>query len=403
MRVLLTTFGSRGDVEPLAGLAAALKARGVGVRICAPPDPEFIALIERTGAEFAPGFMGIRDFIAMAKRDPIPLPERATAVMAAQIGAISAAAEGCDIILATGLLPSAAASQCVAELKGLAYVHLSLCPMYLPSEHHAPYEYPGRTHPEGVTDNRVLWRRDVDNINAIFGPAVNGNRTRVGLPAVDDVRGHVFTDRPWLSTEPALWPWEPTDICDPVATGAWVLKDKRPLAPELETFLEAGEAPVYVGFGSLPTHDPKEAARIAVEAVRSHGRRAILLRGWAGLDRIDEGEDVLAVGEVNQQALFGRVAAVVHHGGAGTTTTATRAGAPHVIVPQIVDQPFWARRVASLGIGAAHDGPVPTVESLSAALDVALSPETQACAKAVGRAADEDGSAEAARLLLALA
>ena len=88
--------------------------------------------------------------------------------------------------------------------------------------------------------------------------------------------------------------------------------------------------------------------------------------------------DSFAVGEVNQQALFGRVAAVVHHGGAGTTTTAARAGAPQVVVPQIVDQPYWAGRVAELGIGAAHDGPTPTVESLSAALRTALTPETRA-------------------------
>ena len=94
------------------------------------------------------------------------------------------------------------------------------------------------------------------------------------------------------------------------------------------------------------------------------------------------------------------MAAVVHHGGAGTTTTAARAGAPQVVVPQIGDQPYWAGRVADLGIGAAHDGPTPTFESLSAALRTALTPETRARATAVAGTIRTDGAAVAAKLLL---
>jgi vancomycin aglycone glucosyltransferase len=90
----------------------------------------------------------------------------------------------------------------------------------------------------------------------------------------------------------------------------------------------------------------------------------------------------------------------VHHGGAGTTTTATRAGAPQVVVPQVVDQPYFAGRVAALGIGAAHDGPTPTFESLSAALTTALAPETRARATAVAGTIRTDGATTAAKLLL---
>lgn len=113
---------------------------------------------------------------------------------------------------------------------------------------------------------------------------------------------------------------------------------------------------------------------MAIEAIRAQGRRALVSHGWADLALIDDRDDCFAVGEVNQQALFGRVAAVVHHGGAGTTTTAAPAGAPQVVVPQAVDQPYWAGRVAELGIGAAHDGPTPTTECLSDALRTALTP-----------------------------
>jgi vancomycin aglycone glucosyltransferase len=153
-----------------------------------------------------------------------------------------------------------------------------------------------------------------------------------------------------------------------------------------------------VGFGSMPV--PKDTAAVAIEAIRAQGRRAVVEHGWADLALIDDLDDCFAVGAINQQALFGRVAAVVHHGGAGTTTTAARAGAPQVVVPQIVDQPYWAGRVAALRIGAAHDGSTPTAESLSNALTTALTPETRARATDVAAKIRTDGAMVAARLLL---
>src|SRR5262249_49375585 len=152
---------------------------------------------------------------------------------------------------------------------------------------------------------------------------------------------------------------------------------------EVVAFLEAGEQPVYVGFGSMAMHGAADLGRVALDAARANGRRAILGRGWAELDPGEGPGDRLVVGEVNQQALFRRAAPVVHQGGAGTPPTAALAAAPQVIVPQIVDQPHWARRVVELGIGAAHDGPVPTVGSLATALATALKPETRARAAEV--------------------
>ena len=181
-------------------------------------------------------------------------------------------------------------------------------------------------------------------------------------------------------------------------TGAWILPDERSLPPDLEAFLDAGPPPVYAGFSSVRA--PEDAARVAVEAIRAQGRRVLLSRGWADLALIDDRDDCFVVGEVNLQKLFGRVAAVVHHGGAGTTTTAARAGAPQVVVPQIADQPYWAGRVADLGIGAAHDGPNPTSESLSAALETALAADVRARAADVAGAIRTDGATVAAKLLI---
>jgi vancomycin aglycone glucosyltransferase len=217
---------------------------------------------------------------------------------------------------------------------------------------------------------------------------------------VDNVRDFIFTGRPWLAADPVLCPLEGLTDLDVVQTGAWVLPDDRPLPDGLDAFLDAGEPPVYVGFGSMASYVPKDIGRVAIEAVRAQGRRVVLARGWAHLVPIDDRDDCFVVGDVNQQALFRRVAAVVHHGGAGTTTTAAQAGTPQVVVPQIGDQPQFASRVAELGIGAAHDGPAPTFESLSVALKTALTPETRARAAAVAATIRTDGATVAAKLLI---
>jgi vancomycin aglycone glucosyltransferase len=400
MRVLLSTYGSRGDVEPMAALAVELQKLDVEAVVSAPSDREFADLLARAGVPLAPAFTPVRQWIEAAKRSPIDLPTFAARMVAAQYDAIGAAATGCDAIVATGLMPSAGAAQCVAEMRGMAYLHASFCPLFLPSEHHRPYPYPGHPLPPDVTDNRVLWDLNTKVMNALFGGAINGQRAAVGLPEVTNIRAHVFTDRPLLASDPALWPWQRTGLCDAVQTGAWILPDKRPLPAELLTFLAAGTPPVYIGFGSMAMDTARDAARVALAVVRARGHRAVLLRGWAELAPIDAAGDCFVIGDVNQQALFPRMAAVMHHGGAGTTTAATRAGAPQVIVPQIVDQPFWADRVAGLGIGAAHDGPTPSFDSLSAAVATALALETGARAAALARTVRADGAAVAARLVL---
>ena len=123
-------------------------------------------------------------------------------------------------------------------------------------------------------------------------------------------------------------------------------------------------------------------------------------RGWADLSPVDNGPDCLAIGEVNQQSLFKRVAAVVHHGGAGTTTAAAMAGAAQVIVPQIYDQHYFARRVDDLGIGSAHAAGRPTAASLTVALEGSLQPGVAVRARSIASAMRRDGAQAAAQLLM---
>jgi vancomycin aglycone glucosyltransferase len=182
-------------------------------------------------------------------------------------------------------------------------------------------------------------------------------------------------------------------------TGAWILPDERPLSSELEAFLDAGEPPVYFGFGSIRA--PEGITRVMIESARALGRRAIVSRGWADLSLVDDAADCFSVDEVNQQALFQRVAAVVHHGGAGTTTAAARAGAPQVIIPQHYDQHYWAHRVHQLGIGVAHSAPSPSTESLTIELEQAFPATVADRARSVATGVRTDGAQRAAERLIA--
>jgi vancomycin aglycone glucosyltransferase len=314
MRVLLSTYGSRGDVEPLVGLAVQLRALGAEVQVCAPPDEDFAELLARVGVPLVPIGRPMRSMVRPSSAADVS--RRVAELIATQFDTVAEAAEGCDALLATGMAHFA--SRSVAEKLGIHYVYATFCPFLLPSPHHAPPPavlVPGQPFPPEVTDNRALWDLNAQSFNALHGEALNTHRASIGLPPVDDVCNFTFTDNPWLATDPTLGPWQETSDLDVVHTGAWVLPDERPLPAELVAFLDAGEPPVYVGFGSMPVN--KTAAQVAIEAIRANGRRAILKSGWADLALIDDQDDCFSVDEVNQQKLFGRVAAVVHHGSAG--------------------------------------------------------------------------------------
>ncbi|MFD3468159.1 glycosyltransferase [Streptomyces sp. NPDC058682] len=404
MRVLLVAYGSRGDIEPMLALAEQLRESGTEVRMCAPPD--FAGLVEGAGVPLTPIGPSVREMVrgtvtGTAPQPPEGLAERAARMVATTYEAVAAAAaEGCDAVVATGLFPAASGARSVAEKLGVPYVFVAYFPSYLPSPHHPPFAPMGRPFPPEVTDNRALWDLDAENLNVLFGTGLNAHRATVGLPPVDHFRDYVLTDRPWLAADPTLGPWQEPAELGVVQTGAWFRTGGLPLPDDLEAFLGAGTPPVYVGFGSMPVRDAEHVARMAVEAVRAQGHRVLLSGGWAELAPIDDQDDCFRVGEADHCALFPRVAAVVHHGGAGTTTTAARAGTPQVVIPQMADQPYWAGRVAALGIGAAHAGPEPTAPSLSAALGTALDPKTRARAKAVADLVRTDGAAVAAELLL---
>jgi vancomycin aglycone glucosyltransferase len=398
MRVLLSTIGSRGDVQPLVALAVELRAIGHDVRLCVPPDfREWIEQLAMPVTTIGP------ELRATAKASPsgtsIPPALRRQMVegtVAAQFETIAAAAVDCDLIVGATALQVAAPS--IAEHLGIPYVFAAYCPAVLPSPHHAPpvLAMLGDTPAPATADYRELWSRDAERWNDTWTSALNAKRTTLGMPPVGDVRRYVLTGRPWLAADPTLAPWpDPADVV--FQSGAWILPDERPLAPELEAFLDAGDPPVYFGFGS--NRAPEACNRVMIESARALGRRAILARGWAELSLPEDAPDGLAIGEANQQALFRRVAAVVHHGGAGTTTAAARAGAPQVVIPQHYDQHYWAQRVQQLGVGFAHAGSTPTPATVTSALENALQHGVAAVARSLAAHVRGDGARVAARRL----
>jgi vancomycin aglycone glucosyltransferase len=407
MRVLLSTIGSRGDVQPLVALASELRTIGHDVRLCVPPD--FREWIEGLGFLVTPIGPELRAMTAArpaAGGTPTPFsPERrrqlAEESVATQFETIAKAAEGCDVIVGATALQIAARS--VAENMRIPYVFAAYCPSVLPSPHHAPPRLPpipGQPQPDTTADNNELWVRDAERFNDLFGGVLNSHRASIGLAPIKDVRSYVFTDRPWLAADPALAPW-PDAADQPVfQPGAWILADERPLSSELEKFLEHGTPPVYFGFGS--SRATENINRVMIDAARALGRRAILSRGWADLSVVDNEPDCLAIGEVNQQLLFKRVAAVVHHGGAGTTTGAAFSGASQVVIPQMYDQHYWAQQVQNLGIGTAHASGAPTKDSLTSALERSLRPEVAARARSTAATVRRDGARTAAQRLSAL-
>jgi len=399
MRILLSTIGSRGDVQPLVALGQHLKEFGQDVLMCVPPDfCEWIKGLGITATPIGPELRSTAKTNPMAAR---PTPEQIRQMMegtvATQFETITAAAQGCDVIVGATALQIAAPS--IAEQMDIPYFFAAYCPAVLPSPHHAPPVLPGLgDKPEIMDDYSGLWEKDAARWNMQWRSILNPYRERLGLKPVSDVRGHILTNQPWLASDPTVGPWDHPGDESVFQTGAWIINDERPLDPDLEAFLDAGDLPIYFGFGSIRA--PEEFSRVTIEAARKLGCRAILLKGWADLSLVDKEPDCSAIGEVNHQLLFKRVAAIVHHGGAGTTHAATRGGAPQVVIPQHYDQHYWAGRVEQLGVGVAHTFSTPTTESLASALEKVFQPDVIDRAQTTAKSVRNDGAQVAAQHLL---
>jgi vancomycin aglycone glucosyltransferase len=403
MRVLLSAIGSRGDVQPILALAIELQALGNQARLCVAPN--FKQWIESYGVECSPIGPDLRQLAGSNLRNRPVLPPSeeqrqrlADESVRTQFQVIAEAARGCDLVVGAGALQIALRS--VAEAQKIPYVFAAYCPAVLPSPKYPPPKTGGHfSYSLPEAENLRLWTKNEEEFNQRFGGTLNEERAKIGLGRVPSVRAYMFTDRPWLAADQAIAPAFPPPGMEAVQTGAWMLSDQTELPEDLEVFLANGAPPVYLGFGSMQAYE--ETGRLLIEAARALGLRSILSHGWANLTPSDTGDDCLPIGDVNHEKLFPRVAAIVHHGGAGTTSTAARAGRAQVIIPHNYDQFYWAHRVQQLGVGAS--GPTRdelTVDALVLALRECLRPEVITHAQALAGRMEPHGARIAAERLL---
>lgn len=162
---------------------------------------------------------------------------------------------------------------------------------------------------------------------------------------------------------------------------------------EIDTFLNAGPRPIYVGFGSIVVDDPVKLTNIVFKSVQKAGQRALISKGWGGLgaDEVDVPDNILIIGNCPHDWLFGQVSCVIHHGGAGTTAAGLALGRPTIIIPFFGDQQFWGDIVARAGAGPA---PIPykrlNVQNLSDAIEKALEASTLERAQAIAMNMQEE-------------
>ncbi|HEU5163076.1 MAG TPA: glycosyltransferase [Thermoanaerobaculia bacterium] len=415
MKITILAFGTRGDVQPIVALGKGLHARGHRVRVVA--GANFTSWIASHGLEAVAssvdmeelmrsedgqewvenGLHPVKSVRAMRKL----LDEHGLAMMRDAWRA----SEDADVLASSFTSDAYAVS--IAEKLGARHVSIPLQPALVATRSGTATPQAPRPNSTSLL-NYLCGKLLIEPFGwRLIGRLANRfRRETLGLPpqsyrenlralrrmrVVQGFSRHVVP-------HPADWP---SNI---QTAGYWFLDESSGWeAPrDLLAFLEGGEPPIYIGFGSMTGRNAEGMTRLIIDAVARSGRRAILQPGWAGIGAASLPSSIHLLDRAPHAWLFPRVAAVVHHGGAGTTGEGLRAGVPTVIVPHMADQPFWGARVAALGVGPR---PIPrpalTAEKLASAIREATGDAAmRARAAALGaRIRAEDGIAAAAELI----
>jgi len=413
MRITLLAVGSRGDTQPYIALGLALQRAGYRVRIAA--SESFADLINSFGFEF---YRLSGDVSAIAHNEDLKQAMSADNPLKIIMGFNTL--KNYAYSLQQGLYDACQGSDAIVYHPGATIGHFVAQTLNIPSILATPFPMtPTKDYPAlifydsvrlGKTFNqmthilfqqimwqtskapiKMFWKDKFSNVPRNFVNPFSQRQSKNNLTLVA-CSNYVFN--------------RPQDWSNNVHnTGYWFLdEDDWSPSEELQKFLQAGKPPVYVGFGSLGNPDQAtHTTELVVKALEHSGQRGILATGWGGITRLDGmSENILIVESAPHAWLFPKMSVVVHHGGAGTTAAALRAGVPSVVIPHSNDQFAWGKRVYELGVGAK---PIPrkklTAEKLSAAIADALNEKVKAEAIALGeKIQSENGTKVAANLII---
>lgn len=389
MKLLVVTYGTEGDTRPFSALCRGLIDAGHEASLLADAATLGSARALKVPAAALAGDIRStlgREVAAIAshsRNGGLAQTARALGRIANDhaedwLRTVIAHAQGCDVLLASGLAAFAAFS--AGEYLQVRVIGSGTIPITPTSAFPSPFlsqlpvpRFLNRMSHRFV--NALLWRTFRSRTNAarrLFGLAPRGAVWQ-GVAAIYGASRH-------LVPVPADWP-PGVQLC-----GQFLAPVPGWTPPqELKDFLAAGEAPVYVGFGSMTGFEPRQLLEAVVRALA--GRRALFHLGWSGIEPAALPASIMPIGDTPHDWLFPRMAAVIHHGGSGTTHSAARAGVPSIVTPFAADQFFWAQRLRLAGVAPEPvDAHRPTVDAYARALEFAGTARAQQQARALGEA-----------------
>lgn len=374
MQIVLMASGTRGDVQPMIALGKALKAVGHSVRVMA--GSNFSAWIESHGLEAYPiidmevlmqSELGIK---WVESSNPMQQLRYMKALLddnrERYVSDTMNGTKGAELLI--GGFVSEPFLQAISEKHGIKHITAALQPYRATRSGTAtlmpllPRSDSILNHWMGRVGERFMWSVAADVVNVL--------RARLDLPP------HTAgTYNKAMQKIPAIYAVSPHVMQDASArvTGYWFLDEDYTPPDDLVRFIESGDPPVYVGFGSMSSSDPARTVNMIADSLAKIGKRGVLARGWSGATMTKLPDHVHLLDKTSHTWLFPHMAAIVHHGGAGTTAAALRAGKPMFIIPHLGDQPYWGRRMHELGVSVK---PIPrpklTAENFTSNLDALL-------------------------------
>jgi vancomycin aglycone glucosyltransferase len=350
MRVLLAPHGTRGDVQPLLALAVGLRERGHQPSFLAPDD--FVPLIREHQFSCESNGINVGATFQSPGADPAALGWQwrhfRDVLVPALFESFTRIDPAVDVIIGSGVQIAAPS---VAEKWRVSYASAVFCPCAVPNDESPPPAVKTQELPRFL--NRFLWNWGVPIAGLALRGMVNAGRTGLGLRSLINPLSHIASQPVLVAADPDLAPLGDDAPPTVMPTDAWVFDEASyALDPQVARFLDLDPPPIYAGFGSMESKRASDLTNQLIEAARAVGRGILICGGWATLGfHVDRADDVLTAAELPHAAVLPRVDVAVHHGGAGTTTAAARAGVTQVVLPHILDQYYWASRVDRLGLG----------------------------------------------------